>query len=115
MLDNTGPVATPTISPSPNAAGWNNTETSVHWTATDAGAGVPAQPYETDLVPGDDNATVRSKGLVFFDARLVGIVVECGGQLLGVEAERLPVAFEFRTTECALVLEQEIVRFPELL
>jgi hypothetical protein len=62
VVDNTGPVSTPTISPAPNAAGWNNTETTIAWTATDAGAGVPAQPYETDLVTTDGVQVVSTSG-----------------------------------------------------
>jgi hypothetical protein len=62
VVDNTGPVATPTISPEPNTAGWNNTETSVLWTATDAGAGVPPQPYETDVVTADGIHVVTTTG-----------------------------------------------------
>jgi hypothetical protein len=33
--DTTGPVANPTLSPAPNAAGWNNTNVTVNWNWTD--------------------------------------------------------------------------------
>jgi hypothetical protein len=51
VLDNTGPVITPVLDPTPNAAGWNNQKTTVTWTAADpnadtstAGSGVATQP-----------------------------------------------------------------------
>jgi hypothetical protein len=54
VLDNTGPVATPTVSPSPNAAGWNKTDATVTWTAVDTGVGVTgSQPFRTDTVSTD--------------------------------------------------------------
>ncbi|HET8601893.1 MAG TPA: PxKF domain-containing protein [Segeticoccus sp.] len=44
-LDNTGPVVTGAISPAPNAAGWNTSDVTVTWTATDdRGSGVASQP-----------------------------------------------------------------------
>ncbi len=42
-LDNTGPVVTGTLVPAANGAGWNNTDVTIKWTATDP-AGVPTQP-----------------------------------------------------------------------
>jgi len=39
-LDNTGPVVSATVTPAPNAAGWNNTNATVTWSASDAGSGV---------------------------------------------------------------------------
>jgi hypothetical protein len=48
-LDNTGPVVTAALTPAANAAGWNNSDVTVKWTATDAGSGVTAaQPFQTD-------------------------------------------------------------------
>jgi hypothetical protein len=44
MLDNTGPVVTAAVSPTPNGAGWNNLNVSITWSATDAGAGVGSGP-----------------------------------------------------------------------
>lgn len=49
-LDNTGPVVAAALTPLPNAAGWNKTNTTVNWTATDTGSGVAAQPFQTDSV-----------------------------------------------------------------
>ncbi|KRE97417.1 hypothetical protein ASG76_01455 [Nocardioides sp. Soil774] len=48
-LDNTGPLVTAALTPAANAAGWNNSDVTVRWTATDAGSGVAAaQPFQTD-------------------------------------------------------------------
>jgi len=44
MLDNTGPVVSGDLSPAPNAAGWNNTDVQIAWSATDAGSGVASGP-----------------------------------------------------------------------
>ena len=44
VLDNTGPVVTGTVSPQPNAAGWNNSNAGITWSATDAGSGVASGP-----------------------------------------------------------------------
>ncbi|MGY1737167.1 OmpL47-type beta-barrel domain-containing protein [Geodermatophilus sp. SYSU D00684] len=50
-VDDTGPVVTGALTPAPNAAGWNNSDVTVDWTATDAGSGVAAaQPFRTDSV-----------------------------------------------------------------
>lgn len=50
-LDNTGPVVTSALTPAANAAGWNNDNVTVKWTATDSGSGVAvAQPFKTDSV-----------------------------------------------------------------
>jgi hypothetical protein len=49
VLDNTGPVVTAALSPAANANGWNNSDVTVKWTATDTGSGVSAaQPFQTD-------------------------------------------------------------------
>ncbi|WP_350275674.1 PxKF domain-containing protein [Kribbella sp. HUAS MG21] len=56
-LDNTGPAVAAALSPVPNAAGWNNTDTTVRWTATDTASGVSAtQPFKSE--------TVTSNGIV---------------------------------------------------
>jgi hypothetical protein len=44
VLDNTGPVVTAALSPSPNPAGWNNSDVTITWSATDAGSGVASGP-----------------------------------------------------------------------
>ncbi|WP_210479605.1 OmpL47-type beta-barrel domain-containing protein [Naasia sp. SYSU D00948] len=53
VRDNTGPVVTSAITPTPNAAGWNNADVTVAWTATDLGGGVGVagtQPFRTNTV-----------------------------------------------------------------
>lgn len=50
VLDNTGPVISSVLTPAPNAAGWNNSNVTVAWTAADTGVGVGAQPFKTDSV-----------------------------------------------------------------
>ena len=60
-LDNTGPVVAASLSPAANAAGWNNSDVTVKWTATDAGAGVSAaQPFKTDSLTANGIATVTA-------------------------------------------------------
>ncbi len=44
VLDNAGPQVTAVVSPAPNAAGWNNSDVKVTWTATDTGSGVDSGP-----------------------------------------------------------------------
>jgi hypothetical protein len=45
--DNTGPVVSGSLSPAPNAAGWNKSNVQVAWSATDAGSGVASGPTPT--------------------------------------------------------------------
>ena len=55
VLDNTGPVVSATVAPTPNAAGWNKSDVVITWTATDAGSGFPgptpflSQPFSTEI------------------------------------------------------------------
>ena len=45
---------TAALTPAANAAGWNNSDVTVTWTATDAGSGVAAaQPFQTDSRHGE--------------------------------------------------------------
>jgi hypothetical protein len=44
VLDNTGPTVTGSRSPAASAAGWNNANVDIAWTATDAGSGVGSGP-----------------------------------------------------------------------
>lgn len=39
-IDTTRPVITPTVTPAPNAAGWNNTDVTVTWSVTDSISGI---------------------------------------------------------------------------
>ncbi|WP_141775706.1 PxKF domain-containing protein [Phycicoccus sp. SLBN-51] len=48
-LDNTGPAVSAELTPAANPAGWNSSDVTVKWTATDAGVGVSGtQPFRTD-------------------------------------------------------------------
>ena len=47
VADNTGPTVTGALSPTPNGAGWNHSNVTVTWTATDTGSGVASQPSPT--------------------------------------------------------------------
>jgi hypothetical protein len=58
VLDNTGPLLTGTLSPAPNAAGWNNSNVSVTWSATDGGSGVASGP-----TPASDSQTANTTGV----------------------------------------------------
>lgn len=58
ILDNTGPVVTGALSPAPNGAGWNDSNVSVTWSATDAGSGVATGP-----TPATDSQTSNTAGV----------------------------------------------------
>jgi hypothetical protein len=55
-VDLTPPIVTPSVSPSPNAAGWNNTNVGLSWTATDPTSGVAA-----DATSGCDPMTLTAE------------------------------------------------------
>jgi len=57
VADNTGPVVTAALSPAPNAAGWNNTNVAITWSAVDAASGVSAGPS-----PAAESVTSNSSG-----------------------------------------------------
>ncbi|HET7072826.1 MAG TPA: PxKF domain-containing protein [Mycobacterium sp.] len=58
ILDNTGPVVTAALSPTPNGAGWNDSNVSVTWSAADAGSGVASGP-----TPATDSQTSNTAGV----------------------------------------------------
>jgi hypothetical protein len=64
VLDNTGPTLLPSdtnkagVSPAPNAAGWNNSNVSITWTASDAGSGVASGP-----TPASDSVSGPTAGV----------------------------------------------------
>ncbi|HET6816226.1 MAG TPA: PxKF domain-containing protein [Mycobacteriales bacterium] len=61
VLDNTGPQVTATVSPTPNAAGWNKSNASITWSATDAGSGVASGPTPaTDSQSGNTSGVTKS-------------------------------------------------------
>ena len=57
-IDNTPPVVSATRSPAPNSFGWNNSDITVTWSATDAGSGVASGP-----TPATDGLTSDSPGV----------------------------------------------------
>ena len=57
VLDNTGPVVPAAVSPAPNGAGWNYSDVSLAWTASDAGSGVASGP-----TPATDSVTANTAG-----------------------------------------------------
>lgn len=65
VLDNTGPALLPSntnktgVSPAPNAAGWNNSNVTIGWSATDASSGVGSGP-----TPSSDSVTANTSGVV---------------------------------------------------
>jgi hypothetical protein len=60
-LDNTGPVVTAALSPAANPSGWNNSDVTVNWTATDPGSGVAAaQPFKTESVSSNGIVTLTA-------------------------------------------------------
>ncbi|MET4637106.1 PxKF domain-containing protein [Mycetocola sp. 2940] len=63
QVDNTAPVITGSLSPAPNAAGWNNTNVTLAWTATDSGSGVAtSQPFSTSTISANGISTITSPG-----------------------------------------------------
>ncbi|HEX6290650.1 MAG TPA: PxKF domain-containing protein [Herpetosiphonaceae bacterium] len=58
ILDNTGPVVTAALTPAANAAGWNNSNVSIAWTASDAGSGVASGP-----IPATDSQQQNTPGV----------------------------------------------------
>jgi len=58
VLDNTGPLVTAALSPAANAAGWNNSNITITWSATDAGSGVSSGP-----TPASDSQTANTTGV----------------------------------------------------
>jgi hypothetical protein len=60
VLDNTGPVVTGVLAPAPSSAGWNRTNTTLTWTATDAGTGVDAGPTPASSSETTDGIFVRT-------------------------------------------------------
>jgi len=67
--DNNGPVAHPTLSPVPNAAGWNNTNVTVNWNWTDDLSGVDSGSCETSST---SNVGAGTQTLTAFCADVAG-------------------------------------------
>jgi len=61
VVDNTPPTVTASLSPAPNAAGWNNSNVTITWSATDSGSGVASGPSPaTDTVTTETSGVTRS-------------------------------------------------------
>lgn len=59
--DNLVPNVTASLSPSPNGAGWNNSDVGITWSATDGGSGIGSGPTPgTDIVNGDTAGVTRN-------------------------------------------------------
>src|SRR5437763_10170378 len=58
VLDNAAPVVTGAVAPTPNAAGWNNGNVGIAWSATDAGSGVASGP-----TPLSDSVNANTAGV----------------------------------------------------
>lgn len=58
--DNTGPVLSSALTPAPNPAGWNNTTTTIGWTATDAGSGVSSGPTPASTTETGNGVVTRT-------------------------------------------------------
>jgi len=48
-IDSSGPFVTVSLSPSPNASGWNNSPVTAHFTCADAGSGVATCPADQTI------------------------------------------------------------------
>jgi len=60
VLDNTGPVVTAALSPSPNAGGWNNADVAITWSAPDGGSGVQSVTPATDSVSANTSGVTKT-------------------------------------------------------
>ena len=60
IVDNTGPVVVGSLSPAANTAGWNSTNTTLTWSATDAGAGVASGPTPASVNLTSDGIDTRT-------------------------------------------------------
>ena len=62
ILDNTGPVVAAALAPAANAAGWNNANVGITWSATDAGSGMVGGSA-AGPTPSTDNVTASTAGV----------------------------------------------------
>ncbi|MGY2703369.1 OmpL47-type beta-barrel domain-containing protein [Nocardioides sp. HB32] len=58
--DNTGPAVSPTLAPAANASGWNNSNTTLTWSAADAGAGVASGPSPASSTESSNGIVTRT-------------------------------------------------------
>jgi hypothetical protein len=58
--DTTPPLISATVSPAPNGAGWNNTNVSLVWTATDPESGISSPSCPSETLTAETAAAVRT-------------------------------------------------------
>lgn len=63
-IDNTNPTASSSVSPAPNANGWNNSPVTVTVTASDSGSGIDKVYYTTDGTPPSTSSSVYAGAIV---------------------------------------------------
>ena len=61
VLDRTPPALTHTLTPAPNASGWNNSDVTVHFTATDSGSGIAS--VTPDIIVTTEGANQNFTGI----------------------------------------------------
>jgi hypothetical protein len=68
ILDNTGPTVSGALTPAPNAAGWNNSNVAIIWSASDSASGVGSGPTPAnDSVSSDTAAAGITKSATAAD------------------------------------------------
>lgn len=93
-LDNTGPVITGTLDPAANNAGWNKSNVTIKWTATDT-AGVPTQPADQTVTTNTTTAGVTRTASASDALGNVGtgsVIVKLDKDAPTITANRTPAA-----------------------
>jgi hypothetical protein len=81
-----GPVAAPTQSPAPNAAGWNNTDVTVNWNWT------AADPNSIDSTDCTTSSTSSGEGLIPLSATCFDVAGNEGTASTTVKVDKTPPA-----------------------
>jgi hypothetical protein len=95
ILDNTGPVVSGAVSPTPNGAGWQKATVTITWTATDAGSGVATGPTPaTDSVTTDTPGVTKTSSAVdrVGNAGTGSVTVKRDGTAPAIDGSRSPAA-----------------------